>query len=396
MAAFSSVERTIGWGFMASLFGMLALALVAYSVSKEEIESADWVASTEEIIGTLEEIQRAALDTESTARAYLISGDPELLNEYANLKPLISERIAEFRKLTGDNLTQQQRADDLLAAVHLRFVSMTRLMERRRVEGFNSVAGEAGIGKGREQMNAIKADIREMVAEQERILKLRKKTRDKSVHVVWATIAVMVVLGASMLTWIFYQTLVAVRQRQHAEERANHLAHHDALTGLPNRRLLQDRLAQAMTAATRHGHLLAIMYLDLDGFKTINDSLGHDIGDELLKEVAQRLLSTLRQEDTAVRLGGDEFVVGLMRLNQPADAEAAARKLIDALGKPYHLAGHDVVVTTSIGISVFPGNVKTSDELLKHADAALYKAKTAGKNRYCFSADKADVAEAVV
>jgi diguanylate cyclase (GGDEF)-like protein len=391
MATLFSVERTIAWGFAASLFGMIALALVAYSVSKEEMESANWVASTEEIISTLQEIQRIALDAESTGRAFVISGTPDLIDEYEKLNPLIAGKIAELRELAGNNGEQRQFADKLLEAVNLRFAGLTRVIERRRTEKFQTIVEESARGKGRAQMNIVKAMIGEMVAKEERLLKQQKRMRDKTVRIVWATIVATMALGGSVLTWIFYHTIMAVRQRKQAEERANHLAHHDALSGLPNRRMLEDRLLQAMAAATRHGHLLGILYLDLDGFKKINDTLGHDIGDELLKEVARRLQATLREEDTAARFGGDEFVVALMHLKKRADAEAAARKLVDALAIPYLLSGYEVSVTTSVGISVFPETGKTKDELLKHADAALYEAKRAGKNRYYFFPGKADI-----
>jgi diguanylate cyclase (GGDEF)-like protein len=392
MAVFGSVEKSIAGGFCLSLFGLIAMALVAYSVSKEEIESADWVEHTQEVIGTLQEIQRYALDAESTGRGFIVSGAAGMVDEYKKLIPRISEKIAAFRELTRDNLKQQQNADDLLALVRLRFASLTNLMELRNSRSLDSIAAEAALGKGRGQMKAIKVEIGEMIDEENRLLKERKMSRDKSVHIVWATIVVMVMMGGAILAWVFNRTFVSVRLRRAAEDRANHLAHHDALTGLPNRRMLQDRLAQALSVANRYGHMLAIMFLDLDGFKKINDSFGHDAGDELLKEVAQRLTASLRNEDTAVRIGGDEFVIGLMRLNTRADAAAVAVKLVAELAKPYQIGGHALTVTTSVGISVFPGDAKTSDELLKHADDALYKAKQGGKNRYRFFADEAAAA----
>ena len=385
MIGFGSIEKTVGWGYVFSLFGILAVALVAYNVSKEEIVSADWVTHTEQVIASLQEIQRYALDAESTGRAFIISGHPELIDKYSMLLPVIDTKIGEFRILTSDNLSQQQYADELLTTVHLKFSGLTNRINRRRSEGFEAVQIVSLLEHGIAEMDAIKATIGAMIGEENRLLEQRKKARDRSVHRVWGTIAIMVLLGGCVLTWIFRQTLVEVRLRREAEDHVKHLAYHDGLTGLPNRRMLEDRLSQALAAATRYGHMLAVLYLDLDGFKRINDNFGHDVGDELLKDVARRLTVTLRKEDTAVRLGGDEFVIGLMHLAQQADAASAAQKVIEALAKTYQINGHDLTLTASVGISIFPDNGSSGEELLKQSDSALYKAKTSGKNRYCLA-----------
>ncbi|MCG2584121.1 diguanylate cyclase domain-containing protein [Massilia sp. TS11] len=163
------------------------------------------------------------------------------------------------------------------------------------------------------------------------------------------------------------------------------LALHDALTGLPNRRLLEDRIATAVQHASRHQQKAGIMYLDLDGFKDINDTHGHACGDELLKMVAQRLVASARKEDTVARLGGDEFVIVLVEIASVRDVEYLARKLIDVIGQPYEVCGHQVRVSTSLGISLYPDDADKADTLLCLADYALYDAKRNGKNRYAMA-----------
>jgi diguanylate cyclase (GGDEF)-like protein len=163
------------------------------------------------------------------------------------------------------------------------------------------------------------------------------------------------------------------------------LAFYDPLTHLPNRRLLVDRLEQAMAASARHGREGALLFIDLDHFKTLNDTLGHDIGDLLLQQVAQRLASCVREGDTVARLGGDEFVVMLADLSEQAvdaatQAEAVARKILAALNQPYQLAAHDYRSTPSIGVALFSGHQAALEELLKQADIAMYQAKRAGRN----------------
>ena len=160
------------------------------------------------------------------------------------------------------------------------------------------------------------------------------------------------------------------------------LALQDPLTGLANRRLLLDRMSVALSQARRSNGCMAVMYLDLDGFKEVNDTLGHGAGDILLKAVAERLTGTVREEDTVARLGGDEFVMTLRHVHSVADAAAMAAKVIEAVSQPYDIEGRVVRVTTSAGIAIYPNDDEDAETLLKSADSALYEAKRAGKNTY--------------
>ncbi len=161
-----------------------------------------------------------------------------------------------------------------------------------------------------------------------------------------------------------------------------YLATHDILTGLPNRQLLQDRLSQAMVFGQRNNDLFAVLFIDLDSFKTINDSLGHNFGDELLKHVSQRLIKCTRITDTVARLGGDEFVIVATQLNKPKDTVKIARSIIQALRDPFCIQNQELYISASIGIAVFPEDGQNSHTLLKHADIAMYKAKERGRNNY--------------
>ncbi|WP_431065611.1 putative bifunctional diguanylate cyclase/phosphodiesterase [Methylotuvimicrobium sp.] len=167
-----------------------------------------------------------------------------------------------------------------------------------------------------------------------------------------------------------------------SEERLNYLAHHDPLTGLPNRLLFQDRLAQGILQAQRGKSMIAVMFLDLDRFKLINDTLGHPIGDELLVAVAERLRRCARETDTIARLGGDEFAVILSSMTREEDVEHVAQKIIQALSSVFCVGGHEVFVTTSIGITFYPGLNNDRSKLLEQADVAMYHAKKHGRNNY--------------
>ncbi len=173
----------------------------------------------------------------------------------------------------------------------------------------------------------------------------------------------------------------------HETERGNSrmlesLALRDPLTGLANRRLVVDRIMTALAQVRRSKGFMAVMYLDLDGFKQVNDTLGHGAGDALLKTVAGRLTSTVREEDTVARLGGDEFVIALPHIRSAGDAATMAMKVIDAVSQPYDIEGQAVCMTTSAGIGIYPAHGEDVESLMKSADMALYEAKRAGKNGY--------------
>ncbi|HUR83221.1 MAG TPA: EAL domain-containing protein [Thermoanaerobaculia bacterium] len=173
-----------------------------------------------------------------------------------------------------------------------------------------------------------------------------------------------------------------ISERRRAEEQIEYQAYHDGLTGLPNRLLFRDRLTVALAHAKRQDHPLVLMFLDLDRFKIVNDTLGHSLGDELLRAVAVRLRNVLREGDTIARMGGDEFTVLLTDLKDARDAARIAQKLLETVGHPVRVEGHELYVTTSIGIAVFPNDGDTAELLLKNADSAMYRAKEAGRNSY--------------
>ncbi|MHB1591255.1 MAG: sensor domain-containing protein [Sulfuricella sp.] len=179
---------------------------------------------------------------------------------------------------------------------------------------------------------------------------------------------------------IFYD----ITERKAIEERLERLAHYDTLTGLPNRSLLHDRLDQAIVRAVRDDTRVALLYLDLDHFKEVNDTLGHHAGDELLKLVAQRVRDSVRAVDTVARFGGDEFVVLVPDIKEIDSAALVAKKIIDALTQPYRIEDQDVTASPSIGISIYPDDHHNPETLLKHADRAMYDVKQNGRGSYRF------------
>ena len=216
------------------------------------------------------------------------------------------------------------------------------------------------------------ADLREKVTEQDTKAKdahsaaTEAQLRDANEHLVVATVR------AQTMTDAAEQTAALM----------THKAGHDFLTGLPNRMLLTDRLAQAITRAQRHDKKVALMYLDLDHFKQINDSLGHEVGDQLLQSAAKRLQTCVRLSDTVSRQGGDEFVVLLPEVDEVQGAVRTAKKLIAAMTEPHLIGGHRLHVTLSIGVSLYPDDGKNVETVFRNADTAMYHAKKTGRNNY--------------
>jgi diguanylate cyclase (GGDEF)-like protein/PAS domain S-box-containing protein len=211
---------------------------------------------------------------------------------------------------------------------------------------------------------------------------IRNRRKNGEIYVEWLSISAVTDRSGAVTHYVgLFSDITARKQDQ---ERIVRLAHRDPLTDLPNRALLMDRIDQAIKAAARRQSKVAIIFVDLDRFKEVNDSLGHDVGDLLLQACAKRFSEVLRREDTLSRIGGDEFVAVIEGLHEGQDASIVVRKLLSSLAKPVVLNGYELTVTPSIGISVYPDGSASALELIRDADAAMYQAKGVGRNTYCF------------
>ena len=185
-----------------------------------------------------------------------------------------------------------------------------------------------------------------------------------------------------------------ITERQRAEDRLRYLALHDPLTGLPNRFLFREHVTQTLAQARRHDQQMALLFIDLDRFKEINDSLGHQTGDRLLQAIASRLWRCLRAGDTVARLGGDEFVVSLPDITDSSDATTIAQKILETLREPFHIGSHALNVSGSIGIGIYPADGQDMETLLHAADAAMYRAKKKGRGNYQYGGNADSVSAA--
>jgi diguanylate cyclase (GGDEF)-like protein/PAS domain S-box-containing protein len=221
-------------------------------------------------------------------------------------------------------------------------------------------------------------------ADPNRIHTFQSEHRHKNGTLVWLESSITIIRDASMKPIGILGVSRDITERKKTEEQIQHLATHDLLTDLPSMRLANDRLSVALNMARRYKKAVAVMFIDLDGFKDVNDELGHDAGDYVLKQVAQRMLSCVRETDTVARVGGDEFLIIATEINAPENVAQIAEKVIHLVSQPIILNGRQAVVSASIGIALFPDDGTNMDQLIKKADEAMYKVKKAGKNGFCF------------
>ena len=220
-------------------------------------------------------------------------------------------------------------------------------------------------------------------------VRVEKRYLRKDGSVIWVAFTMVVernAAGEPQYEIAFFDDITARKQAEAAlresEERFRQLAHHDALTSLPNRALFYDRMQHTLALAKRNSWTVGVMLVDLDRFKTVNDTLGHAVGDKLLRQVAERLSKSVRTSDTVARLGGDEFAVVLNNLSAPEDAAVVGQKIVAAFQAPFQVEGHSLLSTLSIGAALYPNDSTDQETLLKNADAAMYRSKEAGRN--CF------------
>lgn len=272
-------------------------------------------------------------------------------------KPFSEFLHPDYQQIMDGDITELA-AEEMLIPLHLRDISQ------------NNIDGEMGLTVLESGANVrCMLEVRDITAHNRAVTALRHSIETLEVRVEERT----------------RELQDEVTERRRAEEMLRHVASHDGLTDLPNRSLMMDRLDKAISRAHRDDKKCAVMFIDLDGFKPINDTLGHDMGDVLLREAASRLELSIRETDTAARFGGDEFVLILTDLNKLDDAPPVAKKVLEMLSQPVDLNGNAASIGASIGIAMYPDHALTAEDLLKQADIAMYAVKESGKNDYAMA-----------
>jgi diguanylate cyclase (GGDEF)-like protein/PAS domain S-box-containing protein len=253
---------------------------------------------------------------------------------------------------------------------------------REMIDNLRDIQGQLYVDPHR------RAEFIKCMVERDGVINFESQVYQRNGNIIWISENARSVRGPGGEIVLFEGTVVDITDRKAYEEKIRYQATHDALTGLPNRNLLQDRLEQALLNAGRSGDMVAVAFIDLDQFKFINDSLGHQVGDELLKEVGTRLRSCMRASDTVARQGGDEFVIVLANHKDGKAVDDTIRRVIEEISAPWMAKDLELRVTCSVGVAVYPTDGNTVETLLRHADSAMYKAKEVGRNNFqYFSAD---------
>ena len=376
--------------------GIALLVFIGLNISRSQswvIETSYRIAYSEEMVDGIGGIVLSITDAQAGVRGYVVTGDERLLKSFLSAKADSHKKMDALRHIAASNPYQRQQLTLIEIQANEALQWFQQGVEISRT-GITAGARRDRIIHGEELIDRLQATFAQIENEHHQFV-AQSKRQSESVGR-FSYLAIFTSTFASLLIFlaVISRLNFAISERKQAEEQIRQLAFYDALTQLPNRRLLNDRLEQAMAASNRSGRYGALMFLDLDNFKPLNDTHGHDVGDLLLIEVARRITGCVREMDTCARFGGDEFVVILSELvtdktESTTQARIVAEKIHAALAEPYRLkiqpeGKAETTVehhcTSSIGIVLFVDHEASAEDILKWADMAMYQAKEAGRN----------------
>lgn len=343
----------------------------------------DYVRHTREVIQKLDELKISLLELENSERGYLITGRDALLERNVMARESFNAKHNELSRMVADNAKQIQRANEIKPLFAERLVSNGRLVELRDNYGLGAAQPIIVAGVDQAQSDRIDSVLDDMLAEEFHLLDIRRTKLKSTLDSRRNLSIISVVIMLSLLAGLGFAIRSDLRLRAQHVRKLDQSAHSDMLTGLANRRYFVTTATSMLALAQRNQKMAAVLMMDLDGFKGVNDTLGHEAGDILLRKVADRLKENMRDSDLIARLGGDEFVIMLPEVSDLDGLKKLAQKLIDALAEEYML-GERLCnsVGASIGLAWSPDHGDAVDTLMRHADLALYAAKRAGKRQY--------------
>ncbi len=361
---------------------------MSYRTIANLIEASRTVENTLKVVGILKDLQENLVDSEVELRGYILSGERERLTRAQAFLGRTAILVQTLRALSGaipDQMQQVELLGALIGEESQRFATLIEIHSQKGVSAaLRTISATASAATTR-RIQLLTTDL--MAAGDARLARRTEQSRRSSdLSVITAAVATLLNLG--LLGVVILLARREIKDRRHAEEVAKFAATHDPLTGLPNRLLLTERGNRALAAAKSEGRSIATLFIDLDRFKNINDALGHEAGDRLLQNVANRLARCVRRSDTVARQGGDEFVVLIEAFRGASDLAHVAEKILTEIAEPMTVYGREFQITASIGVSTCPVDGDDLQALLKNADIAMYRAKQQGKNTYQFYAEQ--------
>lgn len=380
-------ELTIERNALASLVLTLSLLVVIIWMNAMGVvrisNNTDAIFRCNNILETVRLIKEHSIDVETGERGYIIAGNQSYLEPHEHgLKEILKLHENLARQL-ADDPSERDRLLALKRRVEAK-IAVSRSNVLARSHGFEMARAKVAEGSGKREMDALR-DLLDAMSKTH-LERRDKLQRERGVVLIEMrnNIVIAAVVGVIVLIFLHWHLLKGMKLRNAAEQHVRHLATHDVLTGLPNRRLILEYLDHAIQRGIRHKKGVALLFLDLNDFKPINDKYGHEAGDRVLKLTAQRLSGLVRASDRVARLGGDEFVVLLDDINDKEDVCGIVGKINAEISRPILLKGHgEVAISTSIGVAIYPRDGEDMEALLRNADTAMYEAKRTGVNCYC-------------
>ena len=382
-----AIPRRVIIGFGLGFIILAVNALIAYQTIASVRASTRAVEGGLQVMDQLRSVISAVADSEAGQRSYIITERRDYLENSGELLRGASRRLDHIRALIGDDPAGLENIDAMRSSITARtaeFDDALTLLNNADTQGaLKAISTEESV----RNLGNIYGLFTRFRANQDQLFMQRTRQLQERSRFSLATQYVATFFGLVFLGLIYYLVYREVTVRRQTEEKLRIVATHDPLTALPNRALLHERLSHALAGAQRHGRALAVLLVDLDRFKHVNDTLGHEAGDTMLSIAARRFNDCLRETDTIARQGGDEFVVLMDELPDREPIASLAQRILDTVAEPFVIEGEEIHTTASIGISVYPDDGRT---LLRNADIALYRAKGKGGNNFQFYSAQID------
>lgn len=380
------LSRRFVVGSLVAFAILVANAVVSYRTIVNAIESSQAVDNTLKFVDDLKRVQEKVVNSETELRGYIISGERDRLIQAQAFLGSAGNLVQSVRALSDALPDQMKQVESLDALIDREIDHYGSLIEIHRRKGLTEAIRAIRANAGEGTMRNIQVLTADLLAAGDARLRRRSEQAKSGSGLSILTAAVATLLNLGLLGAVILLARREIRERHQAEEVVRFAATHDPLTGLPNRVLLAERGTRALAEAKSEGRSSAMLFVDLDRFKNINDAMGHQVGDRLLQNVAGRLARCVRRSDTVARQGGDEFVVLIAAFQDPADVAQVAEKILGRIAEPMTVYGKEFMITASIGISTCQAGGEDMRTLLKNADSAMYRAKQQG-NAYQFYAE---------
>lgn len=374
-SAHRSVEQNALGSLLLTLVLAVSLIWMVAGTMERIASNAEQIVSANGIVDGIFELKESLVDMETGERGYIITGVEAYLEPHDRGLERVRQQQEKLIELLRNDPSEQKNLEALSRHINSKISISIANVEARR-QGFEQARARVMEGHGKREMDAVRDILGSMAATRTGMRNELRKQRREMLDDLRENILVVAVSFIIVLGYLHWRQLRMVRMQHEADLRMQHLASHDTLTGLPNRRLMMELLEQSMQRCGRHKTSMALLFIDLNGFKPVNDKYGHEAGDEVLVQVAQRLSGAMRASDRVARLGGDEFLVLAEDVADEQGADVLISKINAEIGQPMTLKGGiEAKISASIGVAVYPRDGKEVDELLHNADTAMYEAK---------------------